>query len=198
VHRLDKQTSGLIVVAKNDRAHAALGAMFAGRRVGKTYIALVEGAVARAKGTISAAVSRDPVRRTRMTIRPSEQARSAISHYQVLRRLDTRFGKFTLVSVRIETGRTHQIRVHMASIGHPVVGDTLYGGAAQLRDQEAMQATPTRAARRKSEPETLRLGRNFLHSARIELTHPLSGKPLELEAPLPSELTAFLGRLESV
>ncbi|MGA3131433.1 MAG: RluA family pseudouridine synthase [Terracidiphilus sp.] len=197
VHRLDKQTSGLIVVAKNDRAHAALGAMFAGRRVGKTYIALVEGAVARAKGTISAGVSRDPVRRTRMTIRPSENARSAISHYQVLRRLDTRFGKFTLVSVRIETGRTHQIRVHMASIGHPVVGDTLYGGATQLRDQQAMQATPTRAARRKSEPETLRPGRNFLHAARIELAHPLSGRPLQLEAPLPPELTAFLGRLES-
>jgi hypothetical protein len=85
----------LIVVAKNDRAHAALGAMFAGRRVEKTYIALVQGAVAREKGTISAAVSRDPVRRTRMTTRPSDNARTAISHYQVLRRLDTRFGKFT-------------------------------------------------------------------------------------------------------
>ncbi len=197
VHRLDKETSGLIVVAKNDRAHAALGAMFAGRRVEKTYIALVQGAVAREKGTINAAVSRDPVRRTRMTTRPSENARTAISHYQVLRRLETRFGKFTLVSVRIETGRTHQIRVHMASIGHPVVGDTLYGGAAQLRDQQAMQATPTRAARRKSEPETLRLGRNFLHAARLELAHPLTGKPLQIEAPLPPELKNFLDRLES-
>jgi len=197
VHRLDKETSGLIVVAKNDRAHAALGAMFAGRRVEKTYIALVQGAVAREKGTISAAVSRDPVRRTRMTTRPSENARSAVSHYQVLRRLETRFGKFTMVSVRIETGRTHQIRVHMASIGHPVVGDTLYGGAGQLRDQRALEATPTRAARRKSEPETLRLGRNFLHAARLELTHPLTGKPLRLEAPLPPELNAFLDRLES-
>ena len=89
VHRLDKQTSGLIVVAKNDRAHAALSTMFAGRRVEKTYIALVHGAIAKEKGTISAAVSRDPVRRTRMTTRPSEHARSALSHYQVLRRLDT-------------------------------------------------------------------------------------------------------------
>jgi 23S rRNA pseudouridine1911/1915/1917 synthase len=197
VHRLDKDTSGLIVVAKNDRAHAALGAMFAGRRIEKTYIALVQGAVEREKGTISAAVSRDPVRRTRMTTRPSEIGRTAISHYQVLRRLETRFGKFTLVSVRIETGRTHQIRVHMASIGHPVVGDTLYGGAGQLRDQQALQATPTRAARRKSEPESLRLGRNFLHAAKLELAHPLTGKPLQLEAPLPPELKAFLERLES-
>jgi len=197
VHRLDKQTSGLIVVAKNDRAHAALGAMFAGRRVEKTYIALVHGAVAREKGTVSAALSRDPVRRTRMTTRPSEHARSAVSHFKVLRRLDKRFGKFTLVSVRIETGRTHQIRVHMASIGHPVVGDTIYGGAAQLKDQQALQAAPSRAARRESEPETLRLGRNFLHAARLEFAHPLTGKPLQLEAPLPAELTAFLGRLES-
>jgi 23S rRNA pseudouridine1911/1915/1917 synthase len=190
VHRLDKETSGLIVVAKNDRAHAALGAMFAGRRVEKTYIALVQGAVEREKGTVSAAVSRDPVRRTRMTTRPSENSRTAISHYQVLRRLETRF-------VRIETGRTHQIRVHMASLGHPVVGDTLYGGAGQLRDQRALNAAPSRAARRKSEPESLRLGRNFLHAARLELTHPLTGKPLRLEAPLPPELNAFLDRLES-
>ena len=197
VHRLDKETSGLIVVAKNDRAHAALGAMFAGRRVEKTYIALVHGAVAREKGTISAAVSRDPVQRTRMTTRPNENARSALSHFGVVRRLDCRFGKFTLVSVRIETGRTHQIRVHMASIGHPVVGDTLYGGAAQLRDQRVLDAAPSRAARRKSEPETLRLGRNFLHAAKLELTHPLTGKPLQLEAPLPPELNAFLDRLES-
>ncbi len=197
VHRLDKQTSGLIVVAKNDRAHAALSAMFAGRRVEKTYIALVHGAVAREKGTISAAVSRDPVRRTRMTTRPSEHARSALSHFGVIRRLDCRFGKFTLVSVRIETGRTHQIRVHMASIGHPVVGDTLYGGAAQLHDQQALQAANSRAARRRSEPESLRLGRNFLHAAQLKFAHPLTGKPLELEAPLPDELQAFLHHLES-
>ncbi len=197
VHRLDKQTSGLIVVAKNDRAHAALGAMFAGRRLQKTYIALVQGAIAREKGTISAAVSRDPVRRTRMTTQPSENARTAVSHFEVVRRLDCRFGKFTLVKVRIETGRTHQIRVHMASIGHPVVGDSLYDAPAQLRDQKAMQAAPSRASRRNSEPETLRLGRNFLHAARLEFAHPITGKPLELEAPLPDELQAFLSRLES-
>ena len=97
VHRLDKDTSGLIIVAKNDRAHAALARMFSGRQIRKTYIALVHGAVERAKGTITAAIGRDPVRRTRMTTRPTENARSAVSHYEVLRRLTTRFGKFTLV-----------------------------------------------------------------------------------------------------
>jgi 23S rRNA pseudouridine1911/1915/1917 synthase len=197
VHRLDKDTSGLIVVAKNDRTHLALGEMFSGRNIKKTYIALVQGAVERQRGTINASVGRDPLRRTRMTAKPQENARTAISHYEVVRRLDNRFGKFTLVKVRIETGRTHQIRVHMASIGHPVVGDTLYGGSGQLTDQVASQAAVSKAARRKSEPERLRLGRNFLHSARLEFTHPITGKLLELEAPLPADLESFLGRLEA-
>jgi 23S rRNA pseudouridine1911/1915/1917 synthase len=197
VHRLDKDTSGLIVVAKNDRAHAALGEMFSGRRIKKTYIALVQGTLEREKGTINAGVSRDPVRRTRMTVQPNENARTAVSHYEVVRRLATRFGKFTLVRVRIETGRTHQIRVHMASIGHPVVGDTLYGGAGQLTDQVAAQAAQSKAARRKADPEVLRLGRNFLHAASLEFAHPVTGKPLQLEAPLPEELERFLKRLES-
>jgi len=197
VHRLDKDTSGLIVVAKNDRTHLALGEMFSGRNIRKTYIALVQGAVARQKGTINAAVGRDPVRRTRMTVKPQDNARSAVSHYEVVRRLENRFGMFTLVKVRIETGRTHQIRVHMASIGHPVVGDSLYGGPSQLTDQVASQAAVSKAARRKSEPERLKLGRNFLHAARLEFTHPITGKPLELEAPLPVELEAFLSHLEA-
>jgi 23S rRNA pseudouridine1911/1915/1917 synthase len=197
VHRLDKGTSGLIVVAKNDRVHAALGEMFASRQIKKTYIALVEGTVVREKGTINAGVGRDPVRRTRMTARPQENARSAVSHYEVARRFNNRFGKFTLVKVRIETGRTHQIRVHMASIGHPVVGDTLYGGAGQHTDQIASQAATSKAARRKAEPERLRLGRNFLHAARLEFPHPATGMLLELEAPLPQELEMFLERLEA-
>jgi 23S rRNA pseudouridine1911/1915/1917 synthase len=197
VHRLDKDTSGLIVVAKNDRAHAALGEMFSSRQMKKTYTALVQGALERERGTINASVGRDPLRRTRMTAQPNENARSAVSHYEVVRRLVTRFGKFTLVRVRIETGRTHQIRVHMASIGHPVVGDTLYGGAGQLTDQLAAQAAQSRAARRKSEPEVLRLGRNFLHAAKLEFAHPVTGKLLQLEAPLPEELEKFLERLES-
>ena len=197
VHRLDKDTSGLIVVAKNDRAHAALAEMFSSRQIKKTYLALVQGAVERAKGTINAAVGRDPQRRTRMTAKPLGDARSAVTHYEVVRRLANRFGKFTLVKVRIETGRTHQIRVHMASIGHPVVGDTLYGGSGHLTDQAAAQAAPSKAARRKAEPERLRLGRNFLHAARLEFPHPKTGKLLELEAPLPAELEEFLSRLEN-
>ncbi|MFZ0302422.1 MAG: RluA family pseudouridine synthase [Terracidiphilus sp.] len=195
VHRLDKETSGLIVVAKNDRAHAALGEMFSSRRIKKTYLALVEGRLERDKGTITAAVSRDRIRRTRMTTRPNENARSAVSHYEVIRRLETRFGPFTLVRVRIETGRTHQIRVQMASIGHPVVGDTLYGAAGQIVEKTPAQSGKV-AGRRGAEGEKLRLGRNFLHAARLEFAHPVTGKAMELEAPLPDELSAFLERLE--
>jgi 23S rRNA pseudouridine1911/1915/1917 synthase len=196
VHRLDKDTSGLIIVAKNDRAHAKLAEMFSGRDIRKTYIALVHGDVARARGTINSAIARDPQRRTRMTVKPVENARTAVSHYEVVRKINTRFGKFTLVKVRIETGRTHQIRVHMASIGHPVVGDSLYGAASQITDQVASQAATSRAARRNAQPERLRLERNFLHAAELEFTHPITRKLLHLEAPLPAGLDEFLHRLE--
>ena len=196
VHRLDKDTSGLIIVAKNDRTHAKLAEMFSGRAIRKTYIALVHGEPARVRGTITAAIARDPLRRTRMTTKPQENARSAVSHYEVVRKVETRFGRFALVKVRIETGRTHQIRVHMASIGHPVVGDTLYGAASQLTDQVVAQAATSRAARRNAEPERLTLERNFLHAAELEFTHPITHKLLQLSAPLPAELDAFLHRLE--
>jgi 23S rRNA pseudouridine1911/1915/1917 synthase len=197
VHRLDKATSGLIVVAKNDRAHAALAAMFSSRRIQKTYIALVHGAIVRDKGTIDAALGRDPLRRTRMTARPTQNARSAVSHFEVLSRLATRFGKFSLVKVRIETGRTHQIRVHMASIGHPVVGDTIYGAAGQLTESigEAGKGAKTKGP--KAEPERLRLGRNFLHAAELSFAHPSTGELLELKAPLPKELETFMEAMES-
>lgn len=197
VHRLDKLTSGLIIVAKNDRAHAALSAMFSAHKVEKTYIALVMGLVEREHGTINAAISRDPQRRIRMTTQPNENARTAVSHYEVVRRIESRFGRFTLVRVRIETGRTHQIRVHMASIGHPVVGDTLYSGSGQLTDQVASQAATSRAARRKQEPERIHLDRNFLHAAQLEFAHPITAKTVHLEAPLPIELTTLLERLET-
>lgn len=180
VHRLDKQTSGLIIIARNDAAHLKLAEMFSRRQIRKTYIALVHGALKQESGTINAAISRDAIRRTRMTTRRGTGARIAISHYEVIRRIESRFGKFTLVRVRIETGRTHQIRVHMASIGHRVVGDTLYGAPARI------------AAAQK---ESISLERNFLHAAELAFAHPRTGKQLELTAPLPMELEKFLRKL---
>jgi 23S rRNA pseudouridine1911/1915/1917 synthase len=182
VHRLDKQTSGLIVVARTDAAHAQLAEMFSRRQVRKTYIALVQGRLKNDKGTIDAPVARDLVRRTRMTTRREAGARSAISHYTVERRIASAWGEFTLVRVGIETGRTHQIRVHLASIGHPVVGDTLYGAPARMKRDDG---------------EELRLERNFLHAAELEFAHPVTGKLVRLESPLPPELMEFLGRLDT-
>ncbi len=194
VHRLDKETSGLIIVAKNDRTHQALSEMFSSRSLGKTYLALVHGDLKQESGTINAAVSRDVVRRTRMTTRRTDSGRTAISHYKVLRRLNTRFGRFTLVSVRIETGRTHQIRVHMASIGHPVVGDRLYGAPAAI--QLAGAATGRKKKTAEASVESLSLDRNFLHAAQLEFAHPRTGKELVLKSELPAELTEFLALLE--
>jgi len=188
VHRLDKETSGLILIAKNDVAHEALAEMFASRRMIKTYVALVQGVLPEDGATIQTPISRDSVRRTRMTTRRQEGARHAVTHYRVVERLETRFGPFTLARVRIETGRTHQIRVHMASISHPVVGDTLYGAA------ERIIAKPL-SVTRKAPREVLELGRNFLHAGELEFTHPISGKLVQLTAPLPEELVSFLGRL---
>ena len=187
VHRLDKETSGLIVVAKNDEAHLKLAAQFARREIKKTYLALVHGSIKKDRGTISASISRDRVRRTRMTTRGTA-GRDAVSHFSVLRRLDTPFGKFTLVEVRIDTGRTHQIRVHMASLGHPVVGDALYGAPREMR---------ARRGRATDEGAAISLARNFLHAARLELAHPRTGKPIALESPLPEPLRAFLRKLET-
>jgi 23S rRNA pseudouridine1911/1915/1917 synthase len=185
VHRLDKQTSGLIIVARNDAAHLKLAEMFSRRQIRKTYIALVHGALKHDTGTINAAISRDVLRRTRMTTRRATGGRTAVSHYEVIRRIDSLFGKFTLVCVRIETGRTHQIRVHLASIGHPVVGDTLYGAPARIAP-----------VHKESGSAVIALDRNFLHAAELAFAHPQTGKLLELSAPLPAELEQFLALLE--
>jgi 23S rRNA pseudouridine1911/1915/1917 synthase len=181
VHRLDKETSGLIVVAKNDVAHRKLSAEFSGRRVHKTYIALVHGWLKADKGTISSPISRDAIRRIRMTTRRTG-GREAITKYVVQQRIESDFGKFTLLKVKIETGRTHQIRVHMASLGHPVVGDALYGAPREIRG--------------KSGP-TISLSRNFLHSAELQFEHPQSGELLTFSSPVPELLVEFLRRLES-
>ncbi|RRA48337.1 RluA family pseudouridine synthase [Acidipila sp. EB88] len=195
VHRLDRQTSGLILVARNDTTHAKLSAMFAERAMRKTYVTLVHGHLEKDRGTINATIGRDSVRRTRMTTKRVNGARSAISHYIVDRRISTRFGPFTLLRVRIETGRTHQIRVHLSSLGHPVVGDNLYGAPHEIR-AEAGQKIIKKSRRRAL--DTLSLERNFLHAAELELAHPRTGEPLVFKAPLPLELTGFLADLEAL
>lgn len=183
VHRLDKETSGLIVVAKNDVAHRKLAQQFAKREIKKRYTALVHGWPAKDRGTINSPIARDAVRRIRMTTKGSG-GRSALSHYEVRERIASPYGKLALVDVRIETGRTHQIRVHMSSIGHPVVGDALYGAPKDLK-RGNVKAPP-------GLPAVLRLERNFLHAAAVEFHHPNTGERLAFEAPLPQELMAFL------
>lgn len=180
VHRLDKETSGLILVAKNDVAHGALGAMFSKREVKKTYIALVHGWPQKDQGTIRSSISRDSVRRIRMTTR-GYGGREAITHFQVQRRIASPFGKFALVEIKIDTGRTHQIRVHMSSTGHPVVGDALYGAPREVRAGGKGAIT---------------LERNFLHAAALQFQHPKTGETVSFSRPLPAELQAFLDRVE--
>ncbi len=200
VHRLDKETSGLIIVAKNDLTHRMLGQQFSGRQVKKRYVALVHGWPAKDQDTIKAEISRDAVRRIRMTTRGSG-GRTAVTHYEIRERIDSKFGEFALLDVRIETGRTHQIRVHLSSIGHPVVGDSLYLAPKELRRRTAPRKASTKASPRVAShstakmPSVLTLGRNFLHAASIEFTHPRSGQPLSFSVPLPPELTRFLEQI---
>ncbi|HKT46870.1 MAG TPA: RluA family pseudouridine synthase [Candidatus Acidoferrales bacterium] len=183
VHRLDKDTSGIILVAKNDAAHAKLAEAFRERAVEKTYLALVQGFLREERGRIDLAIARDPKRRVRMTARTASKSRpglaksrEALTEWTTLARV----GPATLASVQLHTGRTHQIRVHFSAIKHPVVGDTLYGAPAQLRIGK-ITLPP--------------LGRNFLHAARIAFAQPTTGRRIELRSPLPSELRLFLQKL---
>jgi 23S rRNA pseudouridine1911/1915/1917 synthase len=168
VHRLDRCTSGVLLIARTDRAHQSLAAQFASRSVEKIYIALAHGALAKDRGQITARIARDPARRTRMTTR-TETGRTAYTEYEVLRRLP----RFTLLRVRIGTGRTHQIRVHLASIGHPIAGDRLYGAPARI------EGLPP-------------LDRCFLHAQKISFDSPATGQRVTVEAPLAPELEAWL------
>ncbi|HVA01346.1 MAG TPA: RluA family pseudouridine synthase [Terriglobia bacterium] len=176
VHRLDKTTSGLILVAKNDSAHRALADQFKSRSILKHYQLLVHGRLARDRGEIQTAVGRDPVRRVRMKV-DGIGAREAVTAYRVVRR----FPHFTLIEAEPHTGRTHQIRVHFASLRHPVVGDKVYGAPGKFRMGEREYPT---------------LERNFLHAARIEFAHPRTGAPLSFTSPLPRELVDFLALVE--
>ena len=187
VHRLDRETSGLMVVAKNDEMHRRLARQFSRREVHKTYIAVVHGWPKLDQGTIESSISRDLKRRTRMTVRRSG-GREAITHYTVIRRIKSPYGKFAFLEVRIETGRTHQIRVHLSSIGHPIVGDILYGAPRQLQ----VESGKSRAA---GIPRKLTPPRNFLHSAAIELTHPRTEQNLRFFRPIPQELEHLLRQL---
>jgi 23S rRNA pseudouridine1911/1915/1917 synthase len=181
VHRLDKLTSGLLVVAKTTAAHRALAHQFKSRRVGKEYMALVYGRLLPVAGTIDLPLGRDPRDRKKISIH-ARHHREAITHYQE----DRVVGPFCLLRVHIETGRTHQIRVHLAQVGHPVVGDALYG-AHRVR---ALQNPLWKDAVRD-------LQRHFLHSHSLEFNHPRTGNRLEFASPLPRELAAFLELIEA-
>jgi 23S rRNA pseudouridine1911/1915/1917 synthase len=175
VHRLDKATSGVLLVAKNDPAHRRLAEQFRQRQVEKRYLALVHGRLPRRRDTISLPVARDPRRRTRMTAR-RRKGREARTEYRVLASTDA----FTFLEAFLHTGRTHQLRVHFAALGHPVVGDTLYGAPRRL------------VQGRSSEPT---LQRNFLHAQRLRFRHPRTDRPVEICSPLPEELKEMLERL---
>jgi len=170
VHRLDKDTSGVILLAKNDHAHHFLQDQFRDRRVKKIYIALVDGHPPTSKGRVDAAIGRDTTQRKRMTVTPDHKGRKAISDYRTLES----FLKHTLLEVHPITGRTHQIRVHMAFLGCPIVGDTIYG---------------------RHKP-TLRINRHFLHAQRITITIPGETEPRMFEAALPDELQKMLALLK--
>jgi 23S rRNA pseudouridine1911/1915/1917 synthase len=169
VHRLDKDTSGAILVARTDAAFEALTADLRRRRITRTYTALVEGVMGSATGTIEAPIGRDPLRPTRRAV--AHAGKPARTHYEVVGNFET--SDVSLLTVTLDTGRTHQIRVHMAAIDHPVVGDRAYG--ATRKDLESP--------------------RTFLHAARLELKHPVDGTSLVIESPLPGDLVEVLERL---
>src|ERR1700681_309467 len=183
VHRLDKETSGVILVAKTDAAHARLGEAFRQRTVNKTYIALVQGSFAESSGRIELAIGRDPVRRVRMAAEQKAwhgakpgNPRDARTDWRTLLRIDAT----TLLEVQLHTGRTHQIRVHFSALKHPVVGDTLYGAASEMRIGK-LTLPP--------------LERNFLHAAKLGFAQPRTGAWIEVRAVLPGELRDFLRKL---
>jgi 23S rRNA pseudouridine1911/1915/1917 synthase len=183
VHRLDKETSGLLVVAKNDLAHMKLSEQFHDRNVFKMYVALVYGRVSQSIGDIEANIGRSPHNRTRMAVLKGGAGRHAHTIFQV----EDRYQEFSLLRVQIKTGRTHQIRVHLAHIGHPVVGDTVYGQRRENSVRDPLMRKEIRL-----------LDRHFLHAAQLEFLHPVTGEIKKFEAPMPAELTSFLSVLNQL
>jgi 23S rRNA pseudouridine1911/1915/1917 synthase len=172
VHRIDKNTSGLILVAKNDKAHAALAGQFAAHTLTRRYMAIVLGGFREESGTVDAPVGRDPKNRLKQAVRPGDGKR-AVTHWRVAERLSGRYGAYTVLELTLETGRTHQIRVHMASIGRPVLGDDLYGAA---RGPAAGTG-------------------QYLHAGVLGFDHPATGERLVFESPLPAYFTEMLEKL---
>lgn len=172
VHRLDKDTSGLIIIARNSRTLTALMEQMQGHTIVKRYLALVEGDVAHDQGSIDAPIGRDTRNRQQMTV-TTRDSREARTHFRV----QQRFARHTLLLLQLETGRTHQIRVHLKAIGHPVVGDPVYGSG--------------------NAPKGFTLNRQFLHAYQLQFNHPITGKLIEVEAPLPKDLQNILTK-ESV
>jgi len=223
VHRLDKETSGVILVAKNDAAHAKLGEAFRQRAIKKTYIALVQGVLSEKSGRIELAIGRDPIHRTRMATQRKSwhgaavaNAREARTDWKALAKIDST----TLVEVQLHTGRTHQVRVHFSALKHPVVGDTLYGAARELsvgpssalvgpdegrrREKHGSKDPPLPresdvrvggAAGAREKVTLAPLGRNFLHAAKLGFAQPRTGAWIEVRAALPGELRDYLKRL---
>jgi 23S rRNA pseudouridine1911/1915/1917 synthase len=183
VHRIDKDTSGLLVVAKNDRAHHALAAQFAKHSIERAYLAVCWGVPLPRHGRIEGNIGRHPVDRKKMAI-VGQGGKHAVTHYRVLRA----FGNFaSLVECRLETGRTHQIRVHMASLGHPLVGDRVYG-------KSAARGTMPAAAKER----LLRFPRQALHARTLGFNHPTSGEPLRFESMIPNDINALMDSLEGL
>jgi 23S rRNA pseudouridine1911/1915/1917 synthase len=192
VHRLDKETSGLLVVAKSDRAHHKLAAQFADHgRTGpleRRYLALVWGQLPRKFGTIDAAITRSTQNRERMIVSKAVRARFAITHYEVLEEFANETGIMaSLIACRLETGRTHQIRVHLSHIGHPLLGDPLYGAGFRTRHKTLPEAAAAALTA---------LNRQALHAETLAFAHPVSGEIMAFEAPPPPGLARLIGAFE--
>lgn len=172
VHRLDKDTSGLLIIAKNDKAHIQMSNQIKNREVKKTYIALVRGTIAENEATINMPIGRSTKDRKKMAV--TKSGKEAVTHFKVLNRYTTDKGSYTLLEIKIDTGRTHQIRVHMAEIGHPVIGDVVYSNGKNEFGVEGQ----------------------CLHAERLEFAHPITGKEMKLEAPLPEYFKNIIEYLE--